>query len=235
MSDTKEKVQETTEIPEAVKDAVEADLQKLNDERDSGLRTFKRRGGAQTLYVSDLFKLPEDFSLANLAPTSYLAQPEGPITGNLETQRFSLIEERLKGMTFDQPGREIERNGRLKVVKALKPTGVLSQLPLSQTHNNAAAGNEEDMIGMRVYTKKGYLLLWDHEANLPVFCFARNCWAAAMREEMKDKFPQHMDVVNTGYCSYDHLAFIEPRKAKDAPVIGKGMFESGITTTRSRT
>lgn len=213
--------------------AIDADLAKVNEARASGIkiRTFANAGTASKLYVSDLYELPMALDLDGIAPTSYLAQPEGDITGAVHTQTFSIREERLLGLMFDQPSRRLEQGRALRVVKALKPNGNLVQIPIEGQINNAAAGNPEDAIGVRHYARKGYIILMDLEAFLPVYCLARNCWAAAMVPGLSKRFPAHVDVIGSGYCSYDHMVFVEPNLARNAA--GLGMFGLNATTTRS--
>lgn len=222
-------------VPADVQDAVKANLAAINKDRASGLRTFKREGAISDLYVSDIFPFPADFSVANLAPTSYLAQPEGEITGSIDTQKFSLIEERLKGLLFDQPARSIERGSALRVVKILKPDGTLGQVGFEGQINNAAAGGTEDAIGLHKQARKGGYLFYNFETGQPIYCFARNCWAAAMISLLEKIYPQHRNVIDSGYCSADHFRFVEPSRARRFfQEGGGGLFEANATTSQSR-
>jgi hypothetical protein len=215
-----------------MKEAAAADLKRLNTNRKNNKRrTFKREGAAQKLYVSDLFEFPADFNLDGIGPMSYLAQPEGEITGSIDTQEFTIKEELLKGLTFEPPGRKLERGRALRTVKALKPNGVLSQLPFEGQINNGAAGDVKDALGIRYYQRKGFLIFMNFDTLEPIYCFARNCHAAAMVPQLAQRFPQHADVIGSGYCSYEHMVFTEPNLARNAA--GLGMFGLNATTTRS--
>lgn len=215
-------------------EAAAADLKEKNEKREAEkqLRVFRPGGVQSQLYVSKVFKLPEDFSLDNLSPTSYLAQPEGEITGSVSTQRYSLVEERLKGLVFDQPGRPLAAGRALRTVKWLKPDGTLSQIGYEGQINNTAAGDLSDAIGLRGYARKGGVMFFNFDTGLPIYCFARNCWAAAMCEEIADDFPQHRGVIGSGYCSADHFRFVEPGRARRWFQEGTG-FDFNATTTKN--
>lgn len=222
-----------TGVTEDMKAAAEKDLKRQAEKRenDSKIRTFKGAAGAEPeLYVSDLYSLPEGFDLDAIGPMSYLAKAEGEITGNIATQQFSVIEERLEGLLFDKPARRLEQGRSLRTVKVLKPNGVLGQIPFEDQINNTAAGDGSDAIGVKKFAKKGFLILFDFDEMQPVYCMSRNCFAAAMVPELAERFPEHTGVIGSGYCSYDHMAFTEPNLANS----NNGMFSTNATTTRNR-
>ncbi len=223
---------EETGVSQDMKEAAEKDLKRQAEERKrtSGIRTFRGAAGAEPeLYVSDLYELP-NLDIDGIGPMSFLAKIEGEITGSVATQTFSIQEERLKGLTFDQPARRLEKGRSLRVVKVIKPNGVLGQIPFEDQINNTAAGDSNDAIGVKKYAKKGYFILFDFDEMQPIYCMSRNCWAAAMVPQLAEKFPQHTGVIGSGYCSYDHMVFTEPNLARQSG----GMFESNVTTSRNR-
>lgn len=224
MTETKE-----TGVTQDMQEAAAADLAAKNLKRkeDSKIRTFKQPGTVIDLYVSDIYELPKELNQDGLAPTSYLAQPEGDITGSIFTQTFSVREERLKGLVFDQPARRLQKGMAIRTIKAIKPNGNLAQLPFTSTVNNQAGGSTEDAIGLRKYTRKGFIVLFDFDSMAPIYCMARNCWAAAMVEPLSELFPKHRNVIGSGYCSYDHMAYTEPQLARQSG----GMFETGVTSS----
>jgi hypothetical protein len=219
-------------VSEDMQAAAKADLDRLNEQRAAGpkLRVFKSPDSPSELYVSELYEFPAEFDLEGIGPTSYLAQVEGEITGSIHTQTFSIREERLKGLMFEQPNRKLEAGRSLRVVKAIKPNGGLVQLPFESRVNNAAAGEVGDVIGLRTYQRKRFILLMDVDTLSPVYCFARNCWAAAMVPQLVAMFPQHSDVVGSGYCAYDHMVFTEPNLGRQASL---GTFGQNATTSQS--
>lgn len=225
----------TSIVTPEMKKAAEADLVRVEEEAAKPkLRTFKRGERAVRLYVSDLFEFPEDFDLEGIGPVSYLAQPEGAITGSVDTQTFSIKEQLLKGLQFEEPARPLEQGRALRVVKALKPNGVLAQLPFEAQINNGAAGDVIDALGIRHYMRKwgkAGIIFMNMDTLVPVYCFARNCHAAAMVPALAERYPEHIDVIDSGYCSWEHLQFTEPNLA--AQLRGGGVFSRNATTTRT--
>jgi hypothetical protein len=218
-------------VTEEMQAAVAADLEeKQAAKKDPAVRTLKREGRQQKLYVSDLYEFPVEFDLDGVYPTSYLAQPVGPITGFVDTQEFTIIEERLKGLLFDQPARDLEKGQTLKTVKGLKLSGDLIQIPYEKQINNTAGGDYSDAIGVQRQRRKGTIVFYDFETGMPVYCFTNNCWAAAMVPGLVEMFPEHLDVIGTGYCSRKHYQFSAPNEANGY----RGMFSGGATTTQSR-
>lgn len=194
-------------------------------------RTFVRGGSRVVdLWIDESLQIPIELDINGLAPTSIFAVPYGEITGNLETQQFTLNEDALKGMTFQAPGRNLP-NKKLYTVKAFHRDGTLVQLPFESQINNTAGGEIEDAIGIRRYQRKGLLVLIDWNTLLPVYCAAFECWAAAMRPELNDRFPQHVAATNTGFCSIRHAQHILPNRFNDAAQI-LGAFGKDATTSR---
>jgi hypothetical protein len=187
------------------------------------------------LYVSDLYELPKEFDLEGLAPTSYLTEVHGEITGAVDTQEFTIIEERLGGLLFDRPARDLERGAQLKVVKALKPSGDLIQVPWEMQINNTAGGDYGDAIGVRRMARKKYFVFLDFETGQPIYCFSNNCWAAAMVPALASTYPEHAQAIGTGYCSLKHFGYTAPNEANKFLTGYGGMFSAGATTTQSRT
>lgn len=228
-------VEETESIvTDEMKEAAAADLARLNAKRaeESNIRRFSRPGARKKVYVSDLFEFPE-FDLDGIGPMSYLAQPEGEITGNLDTQEFSILEDRLRGLTFEEPARQLEQGRALRTVKALKPNGIMAQLPFEGQVNNGAAGDVSDALGIRYYQRKwgkAGIIFMDFDTLQPVYCFARGCHAAAMVPALAAVYPQHTDVIGSGYCSYEHMVFTEPNLARNSQ--GQGLFGLNATTSR---
>ena len=236
MSDEVTEVQlpENTGVSQDMIDAAKADLKAKNEARAEGRKVFRRGEGQSALRVLDIYPFPADFDVEGIAPTSYLAQPVGEITGYIDTQEFTIIEDRLKGLVFDKPARDLEKNHNLRTIKALKPMGGLVQLPWANTINNAAGGDEADMVGVRRYQKKGYHLFLDPQTGQPMYCYSLNCWAAAMVPALVQEYPEHTGALGTGYCSLRHFQMTAPNEAKRFLTGYTGMFSDGATTTASR-
>lgn len=83
--------------------------------------------------------------------------------------------ERTITLPFTEPGGRTPSRG-LYTVKAVSPDGVLVQLPLQDQINNNTA-SPEDYVGLRVYQRKGYQLLFDIDTARGVYCPASDCWA----------------------------------------------------------
>lgn len=95
-------------------------------------------------------------------------------------------------------------------VGAVMPNGTLVKLPLEQQINNqvVAAG---ELIGLRVYERKGAVILWDFDKNVGVFCPAWSCFAK-------------WDADGAGFCS------AACRDATERPTGGR-LFGSNATTS----
>jgi hypothetical protein len=175
------------------------------------------------MYQDKTLKLPE-MDIELFGPSSYFTEPIGPATDG-EGQEFAILMERLKGLTFDGiPGRALNKAKKLRVMKAIKPDGTIIQLPLEDQINNAVAGRPGDQIGLLTYTDKGYVLLQDPN-KYPYYCYAVDCWAAAMRKAIEKKFPEHVEATGTGFCSEAHLGHTMPNRSA-------GMFGIDATTSR---
>jgi hypothetical protein len=197
---------------------------------------------AQAQWTADggkiqLLALP-DIDLDDLSPTSFLANPHGAITGYVDTQEFTVQEDRLKGLTFDRPARDLPKGKRLYTVKAIHRDGRLVQLPFEGQLNNTAGGDPGDAIGLNRYRRKGIFILFDWDAGLPIYCAARECWAVAMREELfqiedpqiKAMLEPHRNAINTGFCSLKHAQFTLPNRFSESGVT-LGTFGKDATTT----
>lgn len=211
----------------------EANAAKEEQVRDpSKPRTFQREASRRTvdLWIDESLPIPVQLDIDNLSPTSVFAVPYGEITGNIETQEFTLDEEKLKGMVFQMPAKNLPGK-RLYTVKAFHEDGTLVQLPFESQINNTAGGELEDAIGIRRYQRKGLLVLIDWNTLMPVYCAAFECWAAAMRPELVDRFPQHQAAVGTGFCSVRHAQHTMPNRFSQAAEI-LGAFGKDATTSR---
>lgn len=227
-------IPEESGVSQDMLESAKKDLAQKNAARESGVKVFRRGERQSELRVLDIYPFPADFDVEGIAPTSYLAQPVGDITGFIDTQEFTVIEERLKGLVFDKPARDLEKGATLKTVKALKPMGGLVQLPWEAQINNGAGGDVSDMVGVRRYQKKGYHLFLDPVTGLPMYCYTLNCWAAAMVPQLVGDYPQHSQAIGTGFCSLKHFTFSSPNEAKKFLTGYTGMFSDGATTTASR-
>lgn len=114
-------------------------------------------------------------------------------------------------LKFAEPGARVEHKV-IFTVKAINPHGVIVQLPLENQINNHVA-SPDDFVGLRFYTRKGFVLLWDFENARGVFCPTRDCHAA-----WNDEF--------SGTCSPEHEAITVPKQTP-------GRFSDGATTSRS--
>lgn len=227
--------QDSAIVTEEMKAAAKADLEeRTNAQASPAKRRTRQRPDAreQQFWIDETLAIPVELNLDYLSPTSYLTTPVGEITGFTDTQEFEVVEERLKGLTFAAPGRNLPAGKRQYTVKAFHQDGRLVQLPFEQQIQNTAGGEIEDAIGLRRYERKGILLLFDFRTMMPVYCAARECWAAAMREELLERFPEHRAAVGTGFCSVRHAQFTLPNRFRDAGAILSGMFGQDATTSR---
>ncbi len=176
-------------------------------------------------YQDTTLKMPE-LDIELFGPTAFFVDPVKDGDGRGETQMFEIMLERLKGLSFDgNPGRSLQKQKKLRVMKAIKPDGTIIQLPMEDQINNAVVGTPGAQIGLLPATQKGYHLLQDKD-QYPYFCYAIDCWAAAMRKNLKKRFPQHMDAVGTGFCTLRHADHILPNRR------GAGIFGEAATTAR---
>lgn len=114
-------------------------------------------------------------------------------------------------LTFQDPGQSRDIKN-LYTVKAFDPGGVLVQLPYEEAINNDA-GAPGTQAGIRFYERKGYLLLWDFDREVGVYCPAWGCWAA-------------WDNQRDGFCCQAH-------KDKAGRQQNPGQFGVGATTSQS--
>lgn len=217
-------------VSEEMLDAAKADLEVKSQTAESKVRTRKTTKSF-VLWVDESTPLPVELDFDLLSPTSYLTEPFGSITGSVDTQQFTVVEERLRGLTFAAPAQNLPKK-RLYVVKAFHLDGRLGQIPFEPQINNTAGGELEDAIGLHREQRKGRLILIDWNTMIPVYCAARDCWAASMRKDLIERFPAHADAVNTGFCSMRHAQHTMPNRFRDAEAILGGMFGAGATTSR---
>ena len=235
---TEAKPKETAVKPE-MQEAAQAQLKEQAKKRAArdkpGGPRLRGRGIRDTdIWIDETISLPAGFDTDNLSPTSYMTLPHGEITGLTDTQEFTVVEERLKGLTFTRPGMALPKK-RQYTVKALHKDGRLVQVPFEPQINNSAAGSMEDAIGLRRMMHKGMMLFIDFENMMPVYCAAYNCWAAAHRPELSDRFPENANASGTGFCSMRHAEHTMPNRYKEAQNVTRGMFGSGATTSVSWT
>lgn len=114
-------------------------------------------------------------------------------------------------LTFTEPGAE-RRLKNIFTVKAFDPDGTLVQLPVADQINNNVA-SPENMLGLRIYEKKGFDVLWDHARGVGAYCPMGDCFA-----EWNPQFG--------GYCSTEHRKSMDIR---DNP----GRFGGEVTSTRT--
>ncbi len=112
---------------------------------------------------------------------------------------------------FSKPALRVKHDV-LYTVKAMKPTGVVVQLPLEDQINNQVA-SPENMVGVMPYVRKDYILFWDMATGKGVFCPTKDCFA-----KWNDKF--------AGFCHPSHQAITKP----EGNSLG---FGEGATTSRS--
>ena len=161
--------------------------------------------------------VPAELDSDEFGPAAFAAKLIPPITGDYETQAFSLDGDKVQYLHFTPPGANLPKK-RLYTVKAFHRDGRLVQLPFEPQIQNSAGGDPEDAIGLRRYQRKGLILLFDFASMQPVYCAAWGCWAKA-------------DGV-TGFCSQRHAHHTLPNKFAAAGEILRGLFDQGVTTTR---
>ncbi len=113
-------------------------------------------------------------------------------------------------LPFTEPG-QATNNRNLYTVKAISPDGVLVQLPLENQINNNTA-SPEDLVGLRLYQRKGYTILFDMTLFRGVYCPAADCWAPWLDE-------------HRGACSGLHERQLNAQKDN------AGNFSQGVTTS----
>ena len=204
----------TDDVEATAKASAEAATKKRRQTKDP--KTRKMAQGRAAKFVESDVPYPaeahgEDFE--EYGPMGYAAKVgDYDVAAYSFEQEFMLDEEMLKNLPFQAPGRPIPAKG-LYTIKAIKPNGVLSQLPFEPQIQNTAGGEIEDAIGLRRYQRKGYLILMDFQTLQPVYCAAAECWAKAKPG---------------GFCTDAHRQITMPSESKES----KGMLEAGVTTSR---
>jgi hypothetical protein len=160
---------------------------------------------------------PPELNPDEFGPCAFAAVIVPPITGDYETQAFSLDGDKVQYLHFTPPGANLPKK-RLYTVKAFHRDGRLVQLGFEPQIQNNAGGDPEDAIGLRRYQRKGMILLFDFTTMQPVYCAAWGCWAQA-------------DGV-TGFCSTKHAQHTLPNRFKEAGAMLQGLFDQGVTTSR---
>lgn len=218
-------VKKETTVTEEMKQAAEASLAVLNEERDtpekgeSKFDRVRRRPGTRDLSstASDI-DVPDELDTEEFGPSALSAVVVGKITGSKETQEYRLDESKATKLHFTKPGANLPKK-RLYTIKAFTRNGTLIQLPFEPQIQNNAGGDPQDAIGLRRYQRKGHVLLIDWQSMQPVYCAAWDCWAQADGR--------------TGFCSERHAQHTLPNKYKDAGAIVAGLMEQGVTTSRT--
>lgn len=218
----------TDEMIEAAKaSAKEATKARDKEEVKSGVGVMRRKGDSQSQdpVISDV-PYPaevhgEDFE--HYGPQGFGAViPEGTeIEAYSIDQEFLIDPEKVKGLPFTPPGRNLPKK-RLYNIKGIHKDGRIVQLPFETQIQNNAGGDPEDAIGLRRYQRKGIKLLLDWNTLVPIYCAAWDCWAKADNSS---------DFV--GFCSQRHAMHTLPNKYKDAAAITGGMFGQNATTSRT--
>lgn len=218
-------VKKETTITDEMKQAAEASIAVLNEQRDaeqSGGGKFDRvrrkpNTRDRTLIESNI-PVPAGLDPDEFGPSAFAAVMVGKITGSKETQEYYLDEAKATKLHFAKPGANLPKK-RLYTIKAFNRNGTLIQLPFEPQIQNNAGGDPQDAIGLRRYERKGYFLLIDWQTMQPVYCAAWDCWAQADGR--------------TGFCSERHAQHTLPNKYKDAGEIVSGLMSQGVTTSRT--
>lgn len=112
---------------------------------------------------------------------------------------------------FAKPGGRVKHDV-LYTVKAMKPSGVVVQLPLEDQINNHVA-SPENMVGIMPYVRKDFIMFWDMAKMKGDFCPTKDCFA-----KWNDEF--------AGFCDPSHKQITAPR--------GESLgFGEGATTSKS--
>ncbi len=213
------------EVSEKMKESAKASVKRVNEERlrgdvdleDLSARRTKQVGRSKDLRISDIpspLKDPSEYGPMGLA-----AIPVGEITGEVETQEFTIDPEKFRNLVFTAPAQNLPKK-RLYTVKAMHRDGRLVQLPMESQIQNNAGGDPEDLIGLRRYERKGMHILFDFTTHTPVYCPAWGCWA------------QGDPRVTGGFCSEKHAKHTLPNTYRDAGTILSGL---GIDATTTQT
>jgi hypothetical protein len=179
----------------------------------------RKRQGSEDKWIKSDIEIgldPEDFG-----PAAFAARPVGDITGSYETQEFELDEDKALYVHFTQPNQNLPKK-RLFTVKAMKPNGVLTQLPFEDQIQNTAGGDTGDAIGLRRYQRKGYVIFWDFEKAQPLYCGAWGCYAQALNDG--GAYRQ--------FCGPAHAQVTLPNLYDSAGAVSQGLMAQGATTSR---
>lgn len=182
-------------------------------------RTQTKGRGRSGLTKSDV-SAPE-LDPDRLGPGAFAAKLEGEITGEIETQEFSLIDDRIESLHFTKPNGPVATKA-LFTVKAFTPDGRLIQVPFADQIQNTGAGDPGDAIGLRRAERKGHILLYDFITGQTIYCGTRDCWAKAVADGS----------VSTNYCHPNHHKKTAPNQFKDAESINAGIFGENATTSK---
>lgn len=218
----------TEEMIEEAKASAKAETEKRAEPAATGVGVLRKKGGgrnSRSLEVSDV-PYPVDIhgeDFEHYGPMGYGAViPEGTdIAAFASEQEFLIDPEKVRGLTFDRPGRNLPKK-RLYNIKGIHKDGRIVQLPFEPQVQNNAGGDPEDAIGLRRYQRKGILVLIDWNTLIPVYCAAWDCWAQA-----------HQGGDFVGFCSLRHAQHTLPNRYKGASAIQQGLMEAGVTTTRT--
>lgn len=219
-------------LPEEMIEQAEASTKAANYQRKqevtSGVGVLRTKGGADgpstDLIASDI-PYPEgihgeDYELYGPQGFAAVFPDDVEMQTFSAEQEFVIDPERVRVLYFDKPGRNLPKK-RLYNIKGIHRDGRLVQLPFEDQIQNNAGGDPEDGIGLRRYERKGITLLFDWDTFMPVYCGAWGCWAQA------EQTGEH-----AAFCTMRHAKHTLPNQYKDANEIGKGFFDSGVTTTR---
>ncbi len=231
MADATEESTDTTEsiVTDEMKEAAKASNEARNKARETKDVTtgvgVLRKGGRSRRTVLEESDIPypegihgKDFEF--YSPTGLASHiPDGtPIADTASDQEFMILEEKIKHLLFEKPGRNLPQK-RLYTIKAIHKDGRLVQLPFEAQIQNNAGGDPEDAIGLRRYQRKGIYILIDWDTLLPVYCASWDCWARAQE--------------GTAFCSERHGKHTMPNRYKDAQGMNSGLFGEGATTART--
>jgi len=123
----------------------------------------------------------------------------------------------IGGKQYTLPFKDAGHQRKLKnlfTVKAFDPNGNLVQLPVADQINNQVAGSDQ-LVGLRHYVRKGFVVLWDFDKNVGAYCPMGDCFA-----EWDDTY--------RGYCCSAHMSTMD---VKENP----GPFSRGATTSATWT
>jgi hypothetical protein len=204
------------EVTEEVKEATNASVRRAveSKKREEAGETFTfgkpmTRAGASdpTLTASDEDILNLDASQFGPAAFAAVVEADG-VTGFIDSQIFSIDEERATKLFFTAPGQSLPKKP-IYMVKAFHKDGRLVQLPFEEQIQNTAGGDRMDALGLRRYQNAGMTILIDWNTLIPVYCAAFDCWAKA---------------TPSGFCCPEHRGSTLP--GADSPAL------QGVTTSR---